>query len=205
MICTGVSALLGLLSALLCKYKNHSTQSFLITIAVLPIIVQAVIMLVNGNIGTGVAVAGAFGLVRFRSAQGNAREITSIFMVMAIGLATGMGYIYVACLLFAAVALFLIILCALNIGNTRVNERALKITIPEDLDYEGIFDDIFAQYTKSAKLESVKTSNLGTLYELRYIITLKDSSVPKAFIDELRTRNGNLNIVCGRVQMKEAL
>ena len=205
LICTGVSALLGLLSALLCKYKNHSTQSFLITIAILPIIVQAVIMLVNGNIGTGVAVAGAFSLVRFRSAQGNAREITSIFMVMAIGLATGMGYIYVACLLFAAVALFLIILCALNIGNTRVNERALKITIPEDLDYEGIFDDIFAQYTKSAKLESVKTSNLGTLYELRYIITLKDSSVPKAFIDELRTRNGNLNIVCGRVQTKEAL
>ena len=194
-----------MLSALLCKFKNHSTQSFLITIAVLPIIVQAVIMLVNGNIGTGVAVAGAFSLVRFRSAQGNAREITSIFMVMAIGLATGMGYIYVAGLLFAAVAVFQIILCSLNIGNSRVNERTLKITIPEDLDYEGIFEDIFEKYTKSAKLESVKLSNLGTLYELKYNIILKDSSVPKAFIDEIRTRNGNLNIVCGRVQMKEAL
>ena len=194
-----------MLSALLYKYKNQSTQSFMITLAILPVIVQTVIMLVSGNIGAGVAVAGAFSLVRFRSAPGSAREIAAVFMVMAIGIATGMGYIVLACILFAVIALFQVALCSLNFGSANDRERTLKITIPEDLDYEGLLDDIFAEYTKSAKLESVKTSNLGTLYELRYLITLKDNSVPKAFIDEIRTRNGNLNIVCGRVQTKEAL
>ena len=194
-----------MLSALLYKYKNQSTQSFMITLAILPVIVQTVIMLVSGNIGAGVAVAGAFSLVRFRSAPGSAREIAAVFMVMAIGIATGMGYIVLACILFAVIALFQIALCSLNFGSADDSERILKITIPEDLDYEGLFDDIFAEYTKSARLEKVKTSNLGTLYELRYLIDLKDNSVPKAFIDEIRTRNGNLNIVCGRVQTKDAL
>ena len=194
-----------MLSALLYRYKNQSTQSFMITLAILPVIVQTVIMLVSGNIGAGVAVAGAFSLVRFRSAPGSAREIAAVFMVMAIGIATGMGYIVLACILFAVIALFQIALCSLNFGSANDSERILKITIPEDLDYEGLFDDIFAEYTKSARLEKVKTSNLGTLYELRYLITLKDNSVPKAFIDEIRTRNGNLNIVCGRVQTKDAL
>ena len=177
----------------------------MITLAILPVIVQTVIMLVSGNIGAGVAVAGAFSLVRFRSAPGSAREIAAVFMVMAIGIATGMGYIVLACILFAVIALFQIALCSLNFGSAADSERILKITIPEDLDYEGLFDDIFAEYTKSARLEKVKTSNLGTLYELRYLIDLKDNSVPKAFIDEIRTRNGNLNIVCGRVQTKDAL
>ena len=205
LICTAVSAALGLLSALLYKYKNQATQSFMITLAILPVVVQTVIMLVSGNIGAGVAVAGAFSLVRFRSAPGSAREIAAVFTVMAIGIATGMGYLALAGLLFAVIALFQIALSSVNFGGADANERNLKITIPEDLDYEGLFDDIFAEYTRSAKLESVKTSNLGTLYELKYLITLKGNSVPKAFIDELRTRNGNLNIVCGRVQTKEAL
>lgn len=194
-----------MLSALVCRYKNESSQSFLITLAVLPVMVQTVIMLVNGNIGAGVAVAGAFSLVRFRSAQGSAREISAIFLVMAIGLATGMGYVALAGLLFVVVAVLQILLSALNFGNADGAARILKITIPEDLDYEGLFDDILQNYTRSAWLESVKTSNLGTLYELKYSIELKGDSVPKAFLDELRTRNGNLNISCGRVQTKEAL
>ena len=205
LICTAVSAALGLLSALLYKYKNQASQSFMITLAILPVVVQTVIMLVSGNIGAGVAVAGAFSLVRFRSAPGSAREIAAVFTVMAIGIATGMGYIALAGILFAVIALFQLALCSVNFGAADNNERTLKITIPEDLDYEGIFDDIFAEYTRSARLDSVKTSNLGTLYELKYRIILKDDSVPKEFIDELRTRNGNLNIVCGRVQTKEAL
>ena len=205
LICTGASIVLGLLSALLCKYKNQTTQSFLITIAMLPAIVQLIIMLVNGNIGAGVAVAGAFGLVRFRSAQGSAREITAIFMAMAIGLSTGMGYIGLACIFFAVMALFQIVMCSVNFGKTDDLNRDLRITIPEDLDYEGIFDDLFEKYTTSTKLSSVKTSNLGTLYELRYDITLKDKGIPKAFLDEIRTRNGNLNIVLGKVQTKDAL
>ena len=205
LICTGVSLLLGLLSAFVCKFKSQTTQSFLVTIAILPAIIQTVIMLVNGNIGAGVAVAGSFSLIRFRSAQGTAREIASVFMVMAIGLATGMGYITLAIIFFIVVALYQILLCQFNFGAIKDSERSLKITIPEDLDYEGIFDDIFEKYTKSAKLEDVKTSNLGTLYELKYDIILKGNAVPKAFLDEIRTRNGNLNIVCGKVQMKEAL
>lgn len=205
LICTGVSLALGLLSAFLCKFRNQTSQSFLITIAMLPAIVQMIIMLVNGNIGAGVAVAGAFGLVRFRSAQGSAREITAIFMAMALGLATGMGYITLAFIFFVVMALFQLAMCVLNFGNPHQDMRTLKITIPEDLDYEGLFDDIFERYTTSSKLESVKTSNLGTLYELKYDIVLKGDSVPKSFLDEIRTRNGNLNITCGRVQTKEAL
>lgn len=204
-LCTAVSVILGLLSAILCKYKNTSSQSFLVTIAMLPAIVQVIIMLVNGNIGAGVAVAGAFGLVRFRSAQGSAKEITAIFMSMALGLATGMGYIYLAVVFFVIMALFELFVGLIGLSSVSDKNRDLRITIPEDLDYEGVFDDIFDKYTKNVILESVKTSNLGTLYELRYNITLKDDSVPKSFLDEIRTRNGNLNIVCGRVQTRETL
>lgn len=205
LICTGVSIILGLLSAFLCKYKNNTSQSFLFTIAMLPTIVQVIIMLVNGNIGAGVAVAGAFGLVRFRSAQGSAREITAIFMTMALGLATGMGYVGLAAIFFVIMAIFQVAMCSMNFGAIDEAERDLRITIPEDLDYEGIFDDIFEKYTNKVELVSVKTSNLGTLYELRYTVNLKGQGVPKAFLDEIRTRNGNLNIVCGRVQTKDAL
>lgn len=205
LLCTLVSIALGLCSAFLCKYKNKTTQSFLITVAMLPAVVQMVIMLVNGNIGAGVAVAGAFGLVRFRSAQGTARDITAIFMAMALGLATGMGYLLLAVIFFIIMAIFQIIMCKMEFGAIGQRERELKVTIPEDLEYEGIFDDVFEKYTCSAILDSVKTSNLGTLYELRYAITLKGNQVPKAFIDEIRTRNGNLNVSCGRVQTREAL
>lgn len=205
LICTCVSLVLGLCSAYLCTYKNKTTQSFLITIAMLPAVVQMIIMLVNGNIGAGVAVAGAFGLVRFRSAQGNAREITAIFMAMSLGLATGMGYVGLAVFFFAIMAIFQIAMCMMDFGVSGKEERDLRITIPENLDYEGIFDDIFEKYTSSAELNCVKTSNLGTLYELRYAVTMKENRVPKAFLDEIRTRNGNLNIVCGRVQTKDAL
>lgn len=205
LLCTAVSVVLGVLSALLCRYVNKSSQSFLFTIAMLPAIVQIIIMLVNGSIGTGVAVAGAFGLVRFRSAAGSAREITTIFMAMALGIASGLGYIAMAVLFFLLMAAFQFILFNLHFGAEDEALRDLRITIPEDLDYDGIFDDIFMQYTTGAKLESVKTSNLGTLYELRYTVSMKDDNVPKSFLDALRTRNGNLNIVCGRVHSKEAI
>lgn len=205
LICTAVSLLLGLGAALLCGYRSVCTQSFLLTLAMLPAVVQVIIMLVNGNIGTGVAVAGAFGLVRFRSAPGTAKEIGMIFLAMAVGLATGMGYVVLALLFFGVLALFLLALSLLRFGGRDENERELKITIPETLDYEGLFDDLFQQYVRSARLERVKTSNMGTLYELDYRVVLKDSGVPKEFLDALRCRNGNLNIVCGRVASREAL
>ena len=208
LLCTGVSLLLGLATALLARLdsgRERSSQGFALTLAVLPAMVQVVIMLVNGNIGAGVAVAGAFSLVRFRSAPGSAREIAAIFLAMAIGLATGMGYVVVAALFFLIIAAFLLLLSALHFGGGEDSERELKITIPEDLDYDGLFDDLFAQYTASARLERVKTISMGTLYELHYRVRLKGEQVPKEFLDAIRCRNGNLNIVCGRVGHKEAL
>ncbi len=205
LICTAVSLLLGILTSLVFKFRNHSTQSFLVTLAILPAIVQVVIMMVNGNIGAGVAVAGAFSLVRFRSAPGTAKEIGVIFLAMAIGLATGMGYIGLAVIFFLILAVFMIVLNLIKFGSEDGNERKLKIVIPENLDYDGIFDDLFEQYTQKANLEKVKTTNMGTLYELQYSIILKGNEIPKQFIDEIRCRNGNLNITCSKVDSKESL
>ena len=205
LICTAVSLVLGVLTGALCMFKNRSSQSFVIALAVLPAVVQVIIMLVNGNIGTGIAVAGAFGLVRFRSASGSAREISLIFLTMAMGLATGMGYVVLAALLFVIMAAFLYLLQALRFGAGQADERDLKITIGEDLDYDGLFDDLFERFTRSAELSRVKTTNMGTLYELEYKIVLKDPHSTKQFLDEIRCRNGNLNIVCGKPVTKEAL
>lgn len=205
LICTAVSLLLGVLTALLCLCQEKSSRSFALTLAMLPAVVQVVIMLVNGNIGTGVAIAGAFGLVRFRSATGTAREISVIFLAMALGLATGMGYVLAAILFFAIMAAFLLLLQQTRFGYGKENVRELKITIPENLDYEGLFDDLFREYTAEAALERVKTTNMGTLYELNYQVILKDEHKTKAFLDELRCRNGNLNISCGRPVTREAL
>lgn len=204
-VCTAASLVLGLGTALLCMYKSRYTQSFIITLAMLPAVVQVVIMLVNGNIGAGVAVAGTFSLVRFRSAPGTAREIGMIFLAMAIGLATGMGYVALAVFFFPVMAVFVLALTSLHFGGGAEHERELKITIPENLDYDGLFDDLFEKYTRSARLERVKTTNMGTLYELHYCVVLKTERIPKEFLDELRCRNGNLNIVCGRAATKEAL
>lgn len=205
LLCTAVSIILGLGTALLYMYKNRYTQSFVVTLVMLPAVVQVVIMLVNGNVGAGVAVAGTFSLVRFRSVPGTAREINMIFLAMAIGLANGMGYVSLAVIFFFVMAVLSLILTGIRFGSGKELERELKITIPETLDYEGLFDDLFQKYTCSAELNKVKTSNMGTLYELDYRIVLKTEWVPKEFLDELRCRNGNLNIICGRVAVKEAL
>ena len=203
LICTAVSLLLGIGTALVSMYRSRTTQSFAVTLAILPAVVQLVIMLVNGNLGAGVAVAGAFSLVRFRSALGTAKEIGALFLAMAIGLATGMGYVGLAVMAFVIVSAAMLLLTAVNFGGAE--ERVLKITIPESLDYDGLFDDLFEKYTKSCVLERVKTSNMGTLYELTYRVILPDGNAPKAFLDELRCRNGNLNITCGREATKDAL
>lgn len=205
LICTAVSLVLGIATAFISMYRTKCSQSFAVTLAVLPAIVQIVIMLVNGNVGAGVAVAGAFSLVRFRSVPGTAREIGVIFLAMALGLATGMGYVVLAAVFFVVIAAVLLLLTKLDFGTQRTDERLLKITIPENLDYDGLFDDLFEKYTKSCVLERVKTSNMGTLYELTYRVTLPDDHAPKAFLDDLRCRNGNLNITCGREATKDAL
>lgn len=159
-------------------------------------------MLVNGNLGAGVAVAGAFSLVRFRSVPGNSREITSVFLAMAVGLAAGMGCIGIAVILTVVIGAAACILSFAPIHDKKESLKELKITIPENLDYSGIFDDIFREFTISAVLNRVKTVNMGSLYELVYQIQLKDSAREKEMLDEIRVRNGNLEIVCGRVPDK---
>ncbi len=198
LICTAVSLVLGFIIACVFKHKSNASKSFVITLALLPAIVQMVIMLVNGNLGTGVAVMGAFSLIRFRSVPGAARDICSIFLAMATGIATGTGNIMIA-------VIFTFILCGVNLfysyisfGENKRDEKELKITIPESLDYSDVFDDIFEKYTSKCKLTSVKTSNMGSLYKLSYDIILKNQSEEKQMIDEIRCRNGNLEISCGR-------
>lgn len=200
LICMATSIVMGLFIALIHMYRSVYTKSFVVTLAVLPVLVQLVIMLVNGNLGTGVAVLGAFSLIRFRSVAGGAREITSIFWSMGVGLATGMGYIGYVVLFSIATGAFLLILNNTKFGeNPKVAERDLHITIAEDLDYPGLFDDIFQQYTYESSRESVRTTNMGSLYELRYRVKLKDIIQEKELIDAIRVRNGNLPIVLGKV------
>lgn len=197
--CTLASLILGIGVATVYMYRNTYSKNFVVTLALLPAMVQIVIMLVNGNLGTGLAVMGAFSLVRFRSIPGSAREIGSIFFAMAVGLATGMGYLVIASIFLLIVGIMSILLITVRFGEGKRAEKLLKITIPENLDYSGIFDDLFSAYTKNAELVQVKTTNMGSLYELQYRIVLREPAIDKNFLDGLRCRNGNLNIVCGRV------
>lgn len=198
LLCLAVSLVLGLIVALIHIFRNHYTKSFVVTLALMPAIVQMVIMLVNGNLGTGVAVMGAFSLVRFRSLPGSAREIGSIFLAMAVGLATGMGYLAVAGL-FVLVMGGATLLYTLTRFGEQKPQKELKITIPESLDYTGVFDDLLEEYTSKWELYQVRTTNMGSLYKLDYRIVLKNPAREKELIDQLRCRNGNLEISCGRV------
>ncbi|SFR70984.1 DUF4956 domain-containing protein [Anaeromicropila populeti] len=198
LICTCTSLVLGLIIAYTYMLSSSYSKNFVITLALLPALVQIVIMMVNGNLGTGVAVLGAFSLVRFRSIPGSSREITSIFFAMSVGLATGMGYIGFAILFTIIIGTVLLVLSKSKFGEAQSKDKNLKITIPENLDYTEVFDDIFRKYTGKAVLESVKTTNLGSMYELVYRISLKDVNKQKDMIDELRCRNGNLTIICSR-------
>ncbi len=203
-IATLCSLALGCFIAFMYAVKNDYSKSYIITLALLPAIVQIVIMLVNGNLGTGIAVAGAFSLVRFRSAPGSGKEITSIFLAMAVGLATGMGYIGVAIIFTLIITIANLLLSSLSIKNYGAEEKILKVTVPESLDFEGIFDDIFCRYTTKVDLEEVKTSGMGSLYKLTYKISMRQNVSTKALMDEMRVRNGNLEISCSRPMLVRA-
>lgn len=201
LICTVVSLVLGGIIAAIYMTQGSYTKSFILTLILLPALVQAVIMVVNGNLGAGVAVMGAFSLVRFRSIPGSSKEISSIFFAMVVGLATGMGYITYAALITVIIGLALFLLSRFSFGEKKNVSKELRVTIPENLDYTDIFDDLFQKYTKTSSLIRVKTTNLGSMYDLYYEIELSDSSKEKEMIDEIRCRNGNLTIVCGRMQL----
>jgi len=206
MICSLASVLIGAFVAFAYTYKSKSSKNFTITIALLPLVVQVVIMLVNNSLGAGIAVAGAFSLTRFRSVPGTAKEICAVFATMAVGLATGMGFIGVG-------AIFAIIMILLNILYSAIlftkkdsQTQELKITVPEGLDYYNLFDDLFEKYASSYELTRVKTSSMGSLFTLTYKVNLKDMAMQKDFIDEIRCRNGNLDISLGRpITPKEEL
>ena len=200
LLCLGVALALGILLAIAFAYRSRFTKSFVMTLALLPAIVCVVIMMVNGNIGAGVAVAGAFSLVRFRSAPGTAREIAAIFLAMGTGLMCGMGYLGYAAIFTLIMGLLLAIYNRFDFGmnNSLSCRKTLKITIPEDLDYTGVFDDLFEEYTKECQLIKVKTTNMGSMFRLTYNITLRDASKEKELIDKLRERNGNLEIMVSK-------
>jgi hypothetical protein len=201
-LCTVFSLIFGFVIAGIYMFKNNYSRSLATTLVLLPAIVQIVIVLVNGNIGAGVAVAGAFSLVRFRSIPGTAREIGALFFAMALGFVTGLGYIFYAFIFLLLIGAASLLLAQLSFGDDG-SARLLKIKVPENLDYEGLFDDIFAKHTKSVRLEKVTTTDMGSLFELTYSVRLKSSS--KVFIDELRCRNGNLNISLSRNHNGEEL
>jgi len=203
LLCTVFSVALGLAVAAVYMYKNKHSRTLAVTLVLLPAMVQVIIMLVNGNIGTGVAVAGAFGLIRFRSAQGNAREISCLFFAMALGFITGLGYLAYAFVFLMLIGCAFVLMSHFRFGQEKTDTRVLNITIPENLDYDGLFDEIFEKYTESAELEKVKSTNMGSLFELTYSIKLKSESVPKAFLDEIRCRNGNLNVLVSRERRDE--
>ena len=205
LISLGCAMVLGVLTSLMFTHFTRHTGSLAITLAVLPPIVTLVIMMINGNVGAGLAVAGAFALVRFRSLPGTAKEVCGIFLSVSIGLACGMGYVAVAVVYFLFMSGFIILLEELHFGQGRLAERQLKITIPEDLDYEEIFDDLLEKYTLRWELVRVHTTNMGTLYELTYEVLMRQKNQSREFINELRCRNGNLSISLGRAADKESM
>lgn len=200
LICFGVALLLGVITSVIYMYTTPSyTKNFVVTLAVLPVIVQAVLILVNGNLGTSVAVLGIFSLVRFRSVPGSSKEIMAVFLTTAIGLAIGMGFLLYAIMITSIVGVAFILFHLLSFGDKKRVDRLLKITLPENLDYTEIFNDIFDMYLKKAVSERVRTVNMGTMFEVSYIIRFKDPKDEKKFIDEIRCRNGNLTVSIGRV------
>lgn len=202
--CLFAAGLSGLVASLIMGVSGEASKGFLISLVVLPMVVCTVILMVNGSVGTGIAVAGAFSLVRFRSVAGKAKDISAIFLVMTAGLACAAGYVVIALLFTLLVSLVILILSRMSFGHREIFE--LHITVPETLQFSGAFDDLFARYTVSHKLIKTRTSNMGSLYKLSYDVELKEPGAAQAFIDELRCRNGNLEILlCEKMEGTDTL
>ena len=204
LVCLGAAALCGLLISFIMSASGEAGKGFLISLVVLPMVVCTVILMVNGSVGTGIAVAGAFSLVRFRSVAGKAKDISAIFLVMTAGLACAAGYVVIALLFTLLVSLVILLLSRLSFWQKEMYE--LHITVPETLQFAGAFDDLFDRYTHSHKLTKTRTTNMGSLYKLSYDVELKDPHGTQAFMDELRCRNGNLEIMlCKKMEGTDTL
>ncbi len=187
------------------KTARQTTKSFLVTLAVLPLLVMAVMIMINGNLGTSIAILGAFSLIRFRSVRGDARELLGIFFTMMVGLALGMGHLLFAVVMTAIAVVAIVIFSNTKMFEPNKNNRALKIVIPEDLDYEDVFSEIFKKYTKSAELVQTKTMNMGSLYKLTYDITLKHGVREKDFLDAIRVKNCNLKVLLSQPELEKEI
>lgn len=197
LLCCVFSVVLGAACAGVYMFRHSYSKNFVVTLALLPLIVQMVITLVNGNLGAGIAVMGVFNLVRFRSIPGSAKDIGSVFLAMAIGLATGMGFIVLACVFTVVVAVVNFLFVLTPFGKPRESGKTLRITIPEDLEYDGVFDRVFDRYATESELTEVTTTNMGSLFQLTYQLRMREPGLEKAMIDELRCLNGNLKISLG--------
>lgn len=203
--CAGVALALGVVLAITHMKTSRTTKGFLVTLATLPLLVMAVMIMINGNLGTSIAILGAFSLIRFRSLQGEAKELLSIFFAMVIGLACGMGHVLFAVVITVISVIAIIFFSFTHFLEPNKRERVLKIVIPEDLDYEEVFAEIFQKYTKKAELVRMKTMNMGSLYKLTYDITLKSGVKEKAFLDEIRVKNCNLKVLLSHPCLEEEI
>ena len=199
----GVGLVLGLILAKVYQYKTIYSKSFMMTLVMLPTLIAIVIFLVNGSLGAGVAVMGAFSLIRFRSAPGGAKELLAIFLAMTIGIAVGMGYLIFASVFTIIMSVVMLLLETVNFGQMKHSMRQVTVVIPESLDYEMVFDDIFQKATNYVELANVKTSDMGSLFKIKYIVQLNGTMTEKELVDALRTRNGNLEIAISRYVTKE--
>ena len=195
LLCSIISIILGIVIALTHKQTSKYNKNFLVTLSILPLLVQTIIIMVNGNLGTSVAIMGAFSLVRFRSLPGTSKEILSVFFAMTVGLATGMGHLVFAIIITIIGSLAIFILSKVALFNKNKKEKILKIMIPENLDYTNVFDDIFETYTEKVELEQVKTTNMGSMFDLSHRIILNENVNEKEFLDDLRVKNGNLKVM----------
>ena len=202
-IAAGVAIILGVIISVTHKLTTKSTPNFLLTVAILPLLVEVVILLVNGNLGTSLAVAGAFSLIRFRSMPGNSKEIITVFWAMATGLALGMGYIVYSAIITVVVAALMLGYNLILKKASKVEQRKLKIVIPENLDYDEVFNDLFEKYTDKCELTKSKTTNMGSTYELSYLVDLKKDIKEKEFLDEIRVRNANMLVMLERPEVDE--
>jgi type III secretory pathway component EscS len=203
LISVGVAVVLGIIISIVHKLTTKTTSNFLLTLTIIPVLVEVVIMLVNGNLGTSLAIAGAFSLIRFRSMPGNSKEIITVFWAMATGLACGMGYVVFAVIMTIVVGILVILMSYVLDKVEDKSVRKLKIVIPENLDYNEIFNDIFSKYTNKVELQKVKTTNLGSTFELTYSVSSKAEINEKAFLDEIRVRNANMLVMLEREELSE--
>lgn len=200
LISVGVALILGLVISvayMLITPKRERSGSFLMSIIILPTIVAVVILLIGGNLARAFSMAGIFTIVRFRSIPGDSKDISFVFLTMAVGLGVGLGYLTLAAVIAVIIGTAIVVIKLSKYGVSTQKEQRLRITVPEDMNYQGAFDDLFTKYTDYCAVQRVKTTNMGTLFEITYDLVMKDKNVEKEFIDALRCRNGNLTIQLG--------